>query len=126
MKRILIASFFLIAAFTTQAQDSCYVYTQLVWTTNLKGFEAKILPFEGPQTFVDIRNEEGEKLLFHNILHALNYFSTKGWELVELNSRNPNINIFNYEYNALIRKKMSLKEAERYSTPLLDLKTAKK
>lgn len=120
MRKIVIIVLFIIAAFTASAQeqrDSCYVYTQLHWRpSGFKGYCAQI-QMGDEYRFVDIVDENGKGLSFYDIFHALNYMSTQGWELVEMSPKNPDNNHNTLERLAIIRKKMSIEEARKYSTP---------
>jgi hypothetical protein len=66
---------------------------------------------------VEETDENGEKLSFYNILHALNYLSTKGWEFISLSPLNPENNTSINEQYAIIRKMMPIEEAKKYATP---------
>lgn len=117
MKKFIITSLVLFVAIAAIAQESSYVYAQLHWRpTATKGYVAHIQM--GPEfKDVPILDENGEKLSFFNLLHALNYMSLQGWELVQLSPENPDNSTFSKEQYALIRKKMSIEEAQKYSTP---------
>ena len=117
MKKIFIVSVLFLASLTAKAQDSCYVYTQLGWIPTATKYVAKIQLHEEYEYFIDILDDNGEKLSFHNILHAFNYLSTKGWELVQLYPKNPDGSTSVRKQYALIRKKMSIEEAKQYSKP---------
>lgn len=114
MKKILIASLIMICAISLKAQDSCYVYTQLHWKPTPTKYVAKIQLGEKGDD-IDITDESGKKLAFYNIMHAMNYLSTKGWELVQLLT--PSNQASPLEQYAVIRKKMAMEEAKKYSTP---------
>lgn len=117
MKKIVIVSLMILAAITAKAQqDSCYIYTQLYWCPTATKYVAKIQLSEDYKD-VDITDENGNKLSFYNIFHALNYLSTKGWELVQMSPQNPKNNTNSREQYAVIRKMMSIEEAKKYSTP---------
>lgn len=117
MKKFIITSLFLFVAIAAIAQESSYVYAQLHWRpTATKGYVAHIQM--GPEfKDVPILDENGEKLSFFNLLHALNYMSLQGWELVHLSPENPDNGPFSKEQYALIRKSMSTEEAKKYATP---------
>lgn len=116
MKKLIIASLLVVCALAVKAQDSCFVYTQLHWCPTATKYVAKIQLGEELKD-TDIVDENGEKLSFYNIFHALNYLSTKGWELVQMYPKNPDNNSFKLEQFALIRKKMPIEEAKKYATP---------
>lgn len=116
MKRMFFLALFTFVAITTNAQDSCYYYTQLHWCPTATKYVAKIQLSEDYKD-VDIVDENGNKLSFYNIFHALNYLSTEGWELVQISAQNPKNNSNSLEQYALIRKMMPIEEAKKYSTP---------
>lgn len=117
MRRTVLIILLLSLGYASKAQDSCYVYTQLHWAPAITKYIAKIqLSDKGND--MDITDENGNKLLFYNMIHALNYLSSKGWSLVQLGPLNPeNSPGANREQYALIRKWMSLEESKKYSTP---------
>ena len=116
MKKYMITLLLAIAATVVKAQDSCYVYTQLHWAPAATKYVAKIqLNNKGADE--DIM-ENGTKLSFNNILHALNYLSVQGWELVQLSPKNPdNVTGAYKEQYAVIRKRMPIDEAKKYAAP---------
>lgn len=116
MKKYMISTLLIIAASAVKAQDSCYVYTQLHWAPAATKYVAKIqLNDKGSDEDI---TENGEKVSFNNILHALNYLSVRGWELVQLSPKNPeNTPGAVKEQFAVIRKRMSLNEAKKYAAP---------
>lgn len=118
MKRFILLVAILATMFrAAKAQDSCYVYTQLHWAPAMTKYVAQIqLNDKGDDEY--ILDENGNKLSFGSILHAMNYLSLQGWELVQLSSVNPrNQTSALKEQYALIRKKMSVEEARKYATP---------
>lgn len=116
MKKYMISMLLLIAASAVKAQDSCYVYTRLHWAPAMTKYVAQIQLNEKGED-EDI-TENGEKLSFYNILHALNYLSVRGWELVQLSPKNPeNLMSAKLEQFAIIRKLMPIEEAKKYATP---------
>lgn len=116
MKKLIFMVLLTIAAVTAKAQDSCYVYTQLHWAPAATKYVAKIqLNDKGEDEDI---TSNGEKLSFGSILHALNYLSVNGWELVELSPKDPNnAPGANKEQFAVIRKRMPLSEAKKYAQP---------
>ena len=117
MRKIIIVSLMVFATIVAKAQqDSCYIYTQLHWVPTAMKYVAKIQLSEEFKD-MDIVDENGSKLSFYNIFHALNYLSTKGWELVQMSPNNPDGNTNKLEQYAVIRKKMPIEEAKKYSTP---------
>ena len=117
MRRTVLIILLLSLGYASKAQDSCYVYTQLHWAPAITKYIAKIqLSDKGND--MDITDENGNKLLFYNMIHALNYLSSKGWSLVQLGPLNPeNSPGANRKQYALIRKWMSIEESRKYSTP---------
>ena len=116
MKKHFILLLLAVLPITSFAQDSCYVYTRLHWTPLMTKYDARIqLGEEMGDT--PILDENGEKLSFYNILHALNYLSTKGWEFISLSPLNPENNTSINEQYAIIRKIMPIEEAKKYATP---------
>lgn len=116
MRKYMITLLLFIAASAVKAQDSCYVYTQLHWAPAATKYVAKI-QLNDKGTDEDI-TENGEKVSFNNILHALNYLSVRGWELVQLSPKNPeNTPGANKEQFAVIRKLMPTDEAKKYAAP---------
>ncbi len=117
MKTLIFTVLFVICAAYGNAQDSCYVYTQLNWVPAMTKYVAKIeLGEEGSNT--DILDKNGEKLSFYSFFNALNYLSTEGWEVLDISNENPNNNRGAYkERYAVIRKKMTIEEAKKYASP---------
>lgn len=117
MKKTILFSFFMLCALFVNAQDSCYVYTQLHWAPTATKYVAKLQLNDKGEDEDIIAN--GEKLSFYSIFHALNYLSVNdGWELVELSTKNPNnIPGANKEQYAIIRKRMPIAEAKKYAQP---------
>lgn len=116
MKKYMLSLLLLIAASAVKAQDSCYVYTQLHWAPAATKYVAK-MQLNDKDADEDI-TENGEKVSFYNILHALNYLSVHGWELVQLSPKNPeNTPGANKEQFAIIRKLMPIEEAKKYASP---------
>lgn len=116
MKKIIFLALLTFVTIAIKAQDSCYVYTQLHWSPTATKYVAKIQLSEDYKD-VDIIDENGNKLSFYNIFHALNYLSTKGWELVQMSPQNPKNNTNSREQYAIIKKMMPIEEAKKYSTP---------
>lgn len=116
MRKVLFMALFAIAAIAAKAQDSCYVYTRLHWAPAATKYVAKLqLNDKGEDEDI---TENGEKLSFYSIFHALNYLSVNGWELVELSPKNPdNAPGANKEQFAVIRKRMPIAEAKKYAMP---------
>lgn len=114
MKKVILFTTLLILCISLKAQDSCYVYTQLHWKPTATKYVAKIQLGEQNDD-IDITDANGKKLAFNNIMHAMNYLSTQGWEFIQIlpfmNSSSPR------EQFAVIRKKMPIEEAKKYATP---------
>lgn len=114
MKKVILFTMLLISCISLKAQDSCYVYTQLHWKPAATKYVAKIqLGEQNDDT--DITDANGKKLAFYNIMHAMNYLSTQGWEFIQMlppmNPTSPR------EQFIVIKKKMPIEDAKKYSTP---------
>ena len=120
MKALILSVALLFIAFISNAQtpDSCYVYTKLHWAPTMTKYVAQI-QLNPDCDDMDIVHENGEVLSFKNIYHALNYLSTKGWELVEMSKINPDNNMFTAQQYAIIKKKYPITEAAQYCTPII-------
>nr|DAI98729.1 MAG TPA: protein of unknown function (DUF4177) [Caudoviricetes sp.] len=119
MKKSILALLFLVVASISKAQDSCYVYTQLRGQYTVTKFISELQLGEKGD-FIAITDDNGNKLSFNSILHALNYLCSKGWELVEFSPQTPynaKASVSVKEQYVLIRKRMSMDEAKPYITP---------
>lgn len=94
--------------------DSCYVYTQIHWAPAMTKYVAQIQDEKGE--FNIPTDDSGKKLYFYSIMNAINYYSSKGWELVDLYYRKGD-QISELQQYAIIKKKMSKSESEKYTSP---------
>lgn len=95
--------------------DSCYVYTQIRWSATPLKYVAKVQDVKGD--FDVIKDDNGNKLYFNSIMNAINYYSTNGWELLEMYYPKDMISSTDKDQCAVIRKKMPKAEAEKYASP---------
>lgn len=118
MKRLLFSLLLLFAVLSNvQSQnqnDSCYVYSQLHWAPAMFKYVAKIQDETGKFNIPE--NDKGEKLYFHSIMNAINYYSSQGWILVDLYYSKSD-NVGSQEQYAVLKRKMSLEDAQKYITP---------
>lgn len=94
--------------------DSCYVYTQIHWAPATTKYVAQIQDEEGE--FNIPTDDSGKKLYFYSIMNAVNYYSSKGWEFVDMYYRKGD-QISELQQYAIIKKKMSTAETEKYNSP---------
>lgn len=105
-----------ISNYANEKPDSCYIYGYLRWEPTSTKYVAKIELGPGKKS-ADIIDADGTKIFFQSFLNALNYMSSKGWEVMEISKKNPDNNTFTLEQYAIIRKKMGLDEASPYISP---------
>lgn len=97
--------------------DSCYVYTQIRWDATPTKYVAKIQDEKG--NFNIPTDDSGNKLYFNSIMNAINYYSSKGWELIEMYYPKGIMLESDKDQCAIIKKKLPINEAEKYISPKL-------
>lgn len=84
MKKILLAAMFAISALTCNAQEKYPYYCTINGSYNLAMKIRIELEWGDSKDKRYLRDENGKKIEFNNLIDILNYMSKRGWEFVTI------------------------------------------
>ena len=77
-----------------------YYYCQILGKKNLAGVIRLTILWDNQEEENDIRDEQGNKIKFANMVDAMNYMSKRGWDYVDASTYD---NVYHYVFRKLVK-----------------------